>query len=231
MSVMSFEEQFSFSGRAFLGYLTELKHLVGEQTVKMILRKAGWLDAVRSVVSTQHTKITPYQALIDINREIEDVFGENAQKTVVFASAKKSFVYSFSEFEVVRQTKEWVKSNSDNPLRLRKAVEAIIYALEETTEQKIKIQESSSHYHLTFNHSMVCSKDHSEQRPHCFYVVGMIRGGLHYIFDEDLYPVQELCCVSANDPNCEFIVRKFPFSDYEKGSGKTGFLTLPAHMR
>jgi hypothetical protein len=228
---MVMSDPLNFSGRAFLSYLTELKTLVGEQSVKMILRKSGWLDQVRSLVSTKHDKKAPYQAILDINREIEEIFGQNAQKTVVFASARKSFVYSYANFEEIQKTKTWIAQHPESTLRLRTALEAIIYVLEQTTAQKIQLQESSSHYHLTFDHSMVCTGEKTNHQPHCFYLVGMIRGGLNVLFDADLYPVQELSCVSAGDHQCEFTVRKFQFSDYEKGTGKTGFLTLPAHLR
>ncbi|MAT43275.1 MAG: hypothetical protein CL609_13125 [Anaerolineaceae bacterium] len=228
---MVMSDPLNFSGRAFLSYLTELKTLVGEQSVKMILRKSGWLDQVRIIVSTKHDKKAPYQAILDINREIEEIFGQNAQKTVVFASARKSFVYSYANFVEIQETKAWIAKHPESTLRLRTALQVIIYVLEQTTMQKIQLQESSSHYHLTFDHSMVASDQKEHKQPHCFFLVGMIRGGLNYLFDADLYPVQELSCVSAGDHQCEFTVRKFQFSDYEKGTGKTGFLTLPTHLR
>lgn len=223
--------QSSFSGRAFLGYLNELRAMVGEQTVKMILRNAGWLGEVRSIVSTSHFKVTPTQVLLDINREIEEIFGENAQKTVVFSSARKSFEFSFGGLKEIRQARVWLQENSESPLRLRAAIEALVSVLEDTTDQHIKLQESSSHYHLTFDHSMACSGQKDRIYPGCFFVLGTLRGGLNHLFAADLYPVQELSCVSVGDPYCEFIVRKFPFSDHEKGSGKTSFLNLPNQFR
>ncbi len=230
MSVASMEQS-SFSGRAFLGYLNELRAMIGVQTVKMILRNAGWLGEVRSIISLSHFRVTPTQVLIDVNREIESIFGETAKKTIIFSSARKSFVYSYGGLESIQQTYIWLQENPESPLRLRAAIEAVIDAIEETTDQKIKLQESSSHYHLTFDHSIVSSGKKDQAYPGCFYTLGIIRGGLTHLFQTDLYPVQELSCVSAGDPSCEFIVRKFPFSEHEKGSGKTSFLSLPGQLR
>lgn len=221
----------SFSGKSFLSYLNELRALVGEKSVLMVLRKSGWLTNVRDIVSTRHEKITPPEALVAANQCIEDIFGETALRTVVYNAAKMSFRSSFGETAMIKEARNWVQSHPQSPLRLRASLEAISYLMETTSDQKIRLDESSSHYHVIIQDCIACwglSEQHSR---YCYYNVGVIRGGLHFLFGRDDYPVQELACVTNGDDVCEFIVRKFPFSDNERGSGKTGFLSLPAHLR
>ncbi|PKO16386.1 MAG: hypothetical protein CVU39_08455 [Chloroflexi bacterium HGW-Chloroflexi-10] len=230
MSVLPFAG-LCISGKAMLTYLNELRSMVGENSVLMVLRKSGWLDGVRSIISTRHEKTAPYEALVAINQNISEIFGEKAQRTVVYSSAKRSFAGSFGETKVVQEAHNWIENNPQSPLRLRASLEAIIYLIEQTSDQQIRLDESSSHYHLTVQFCAACWGVHNLQAPYCYYNLGIIRGGLQYIFGNDDYPVQELACVSSGDKACEFIVRKFPFSENEIGSGKTGFLTLPNHLR
>jgi len=230
MSVQS-NNDFYISGKVLLTYLNELVSLVGEKSVIMVLKRSGWMDQVRKIVSTRHEKTAPYAALVGINQQLEEIFGNTALKTLVYSASKRSFAKCFMGTEVMRETLVWLEKNKESTLRLRVSLEMISHLLQATSDQKIKIEESSSHYHLTFQQSAACWGVRNKTSPVCFYTVGMIRGGLHALFGKDEYPVQELACVATGDKACEFIIRKFPFSENEKGSGKTGFLTLPAHLR
>jgi len=221
----------AFSGKAFLSYLNELRALVGEKSVLMVMRKAGCLNNIRSLVSTKHEKITPCEVLVSVNQHIEDIFGETALRTVVYNAAKMSFRSGFGDAPVVREARQWIQSHPESPMRLRASIETIAYMMEATSDQKIRLDESSSHYHVIVEDCIACWGLEDNHARYCYYNVGMIRGGLHYLIGKDDYPVQELACITNGDHNCEFIVRKFPFSDNERGSGKTGFLTLPAHLR
>lgn len=221
----------SFSGKSFLSYLNELRALVGEKSVLMVLRKSGWLGNISQVVSTRHEKVTPPDALVATNQCIEEIFGETALRTVVYNAAKMSFRSSFGDTAMVKEARQWIQSHPQSPLRLRASLEAISYLLENTSDQKIRLDESSSHYHVIIKDCIACWGLQEQHSHYCYYNVGVIRGGLHYLFGKDDYPVQELACITNGDDVCEFIIRKFPFSDNERGSGKTGFLSLPAHLR
>lgn len=215
MSALSNSDMY-ISGKVLLSYLNELVALVGEKSVIMVLKRSGWMDHVRKIVNTRHEKTAPYEALVDINQQVEDIFGNTALKTLVYSSAKHSFASSFGGTEVVRETLHWLHKNTESTLRLRVSLETISHLIQATSDQKIKIEESSSHYHLTIQHCVACWGVHEKSSPICFYTVGMIRGGLQYLFGRDEYPVQELACSATGDNACEFIVRKFPFSDNEK---------------
>jgi predicted hydrocarbon binding protein len=230
MSVQPFIS-FKFSGKVLLSYLNELRSLVGEKSVVMVLRKANMLQDIGHNVSSRHEKIAGYEALMAINNTIEDIFGETARRTVIFNAAKMSFKSSFANTTVVSDTKKWMNEHPESPLRLRSSLETITYLMEATSDQHINLDESSSHYHVTVENCVACWGMQHQSWPVCFYNVGIIRGGLSYMFGKDDYPVQELSCISNGDPICEFIIRKFPFSENERGSGKTGFLSLPAHLR
>ena len=230
MSVVLDSDKY-ISGKVLLSYLNELVALVGEKSVIMILRRSGWMDQIRKIVSTRHEKTAPYEALVSINQQVEEIFGNTALKTLVYSAAKRSFSNNFGNTEVIRETLKWLDQNKDSTLRLRISLETISHLLQSTSDQKISIDESSSHYHLTIQQSAACWGLQGKQIPVCFFTVGMIRGGLHTLFGKDEYPVQELACTATGDKACEFIIRKFPFSENEKGSGKTGFLTLPPHLR
>lgn len=221
----------TFSGKLFLSYLNELRALVGEKSVLMVLRKSGALGNIRDIVSTRHEKITPPQALVAINQCIEDIFGETSLRTVVYNAAKMSFRSSFGETAMIKEASNWIQSHPRSPLRLRASLETISYLMESTSDQKVHLDESSSHYHVVVQNCIACYGLAEQHSRYCYYNVGLIRGGLHLLFGKDDYPVQELACVTNGDDVCEFIVRKFPFSDNERGSGKTGFLSLPAHLR
>ena len=230
MSVQPFIS-LKFSGKVLLSYLNELRSLVGEKSVVMVLRKADMLQNIGKVVSSRHEKVAPYEALTTINQIVEDIFGETARRTVIFNAAKMSFKSSFANTNVVKETKKWMEEHPDSPLRLRTSLETISFLMEATSEQHIRLDESSSHYHFMVEDCIACWGVEKQNWPFCFYNVGIIRGGLSYLFGRDDYPVQELACITNGDKNCEFIVRKFPFSENERGSGKTGFLSLPAHLR
>lgn len=219
------------SGKVFLSYLNELVGLVGEKSVIMVLKRSGWIDGVRSKMITRFEKTIPYNALVEVNHQIIDIFGNTSLRTLVYTAGKRSFASSFSGTEVIRETLRWLQKNQNSTIRLRASLEAISHLMQATSDQSIRIDESSSHYHLTISQCVSCWGVEKERAPYCFYNVGMIRGGLHYLFGEDMYPVQELACQATGDKVCEFIIRKFPFNEQEKGSGKTGFLTLPDHLK
>jgi predicted hydrocarbon binding protein len=221
----------TFSGKVFLSYLNELRSLVGEKSVLMVLRKSGLMGNLRSLVSTRHEKVTPAEALVAINQNIEEIFGETALRTVVYNAAKMSFKSSFGDAQVVKEARMWIQTHQESPIRLRASLETVAYMLEATSDQKIRLDESSSHYHVVIEDCVSCWGLGRQPSRYCYYNVGMIRGGIHYLLGRDDYPVQELACVTSGDHACEFIIRKFPFSDNERGSGKTGFLSLPAHLR
>lgn len=230
MSVQPFIST-TFSGKAFLSYLNELRALVGEKSVLMVLRKSGWLGNLRSLVSTKHEKITPCEVLVAVNKNIEEIFGETALRTVVYNAAKMSFRTCYGDAPVVKEARTWIQTHQESPLRLRASLETIAYMIEATSDQKVRMDESSSHYHIVIQDCIACWGLEDQHSRYCYYNVGIIRGGLHYLFGRDDYPVQELACITTGDQACEFIVRKFPFSENERGSGKTGFLSLPAHLR
>lgn len=224
-------EDFLISGKVLLSYLNELVSLVGEKSVIMVLRRSGWIEKMRSPAITRFEKTIPYQTIVDINQQIIDIFGQTALRTLVYSAAKRSFRVTFSNTELIKKTHEWLKSNKESPLKLRVSLETISTLLQATSEQKIKLEESSSHYHFIISNCVSCWGLEKQKFPMCFFNIGMIRGGLQTLFGEDLYPVQELACHGTGDKVCEFIIRKFPFNDNEIGSGKTGFLTLPDHLR
>jgi predicted hydrocarbon binding protein len=230
MSVQPFIS-LKFSGKVLLSYLNELRSLIGEKSVIMVLRKADLLQGIGKSVSSRHEKIAPYEALTSINQVVEEIFGETARRTVIFNAAKMSFKSSYANTNIVKETKKWMDENPENPLRLRTCLETITFLMEATSEQHIRLDESSSHYHVMVEDCVACWGVEKQSWPYCFYNVGNIRGGLSYLFGRDDYPVQELACSTTGDQNCEFIVRKFPFSENERGSGKTGFLSLPSHLR
>ena len=72
MSAISNSDMY-ISGKVLLSYLNELVALVGEKSVIMVLKRSGWMDHVRKIVNTRHEKTAPYEALVDINQQVEEI--------------------------------------------------------------------------------------------------------------------------------------------------------------
>ena len=57
---------------------------------------------------------------------------------------------------MIKKRVTWVQSHPQSPLRLRASLEAISYLMETTSDQKIRLDESSSHYHVIIQDCIAC---------------------------------------------------------------------------
>jgi len=221
----------SISGKLLLSYLNELGRLVGDKSIVLIMREAGLTSEIRTMVSSRHEKTAPAGVLVSLNLAVERIFGQHALKTLVYQAAHKTFQPAYGNLEIVQKMRTWVSDHPQSSTNLNYSLQTIMRVLEATTDQKFSLDETSSHYVLSTRQCISCWTIRERKLSYCYFTIGIIRGGLNFIMGEDNRPVQETQCIATGGSVCEYVIRKFPFSQEEIGSGRTGFLRLPEAMQ
>jgi predicted hydrocarbon binding protein len=220
-----------FSSRYTLEMLNVINSLVGPKGASALLRAAGLLENLPPKLNQRHENTIPYVYLANLFRTLDFIYGPRGARSIAYQVGKQSFEPAFGAFDLVAHT----RSNQGKLFSTAEKLEAALCALAEisaqSSDQHIVLADHTDHFRFTVGNCPICSVPMNVDLPICYFTVGYLRGGLQSILGMNDFPIQEIECVAKGDPACVFTIRKKRFTTNEIGSGLTGFLSLPEHLR
>jgi len=219
----------SYSIKATIEYINALRNILGDNGVLTILREAGMLKKITSPLSRGRKIIISYDEFSALNHAIERIYGPQGLIVVAHQASRKSFLPSFHAYTEIARMEHPAFQKLPLEKKLHFGLLSIAQVLEKVSNQNITIEDKGDYYLFSITNCVACWHRTSDV-PICYYQTGLLRGGLEWITKGSDFPIHEETCIAKGDPQCGFLIRKKPYTQEERGTGLTSFLTRANSM-
>lgn len=214
----------TYSIKATIEYINALRLILGDNGVLTLLRDAGLYKKMTRPFSSQHKVIISYDEFAALNRSIQRIYGPQGLVIIAHQASRKSFVPAFKAIEEIARLQHPAFQKLPLDKKVLYGLQIFGKVLEKFSDQDISLSEDPRSYVLEIKNCVACWGQEATV-PICYYQTGLIRGALEWITGGEDFPIHEENCAARDETTCRFRIRKQPYTDEERGAGKTSFLT------
>ena len=95
--------------------------------------------------------------------------------------------------------------------KIKFGLEAMARLFTEMSDQITSVQEQDETYSYQVERCPECWGRQSDEGPLCYFMVGLLKEGLHWVSGGKEFTVTETRCIGQGDEVCEFSIEKEPF--------------------
>ena len=191
-------------------FIESIREITGKNGVNTILNYANMSSLVDNYPPDNLDRAFDFAHFSMINQALEEIYGKRGGRGLALRVGRTTFDDVLKDYGALAgvgdlafrvlplQTKIWI------------GVQAMARIFSEKSDQISSVEDIDDMYLYTIRQCPVCWGREGEDRPVCFYMVGLLQEGLHWVSGGKEFRVDESKCIALGDDVCEFVIRKQP---------------------
>ena len=192
-------------------YLESIREITGENGLMAILNFAHLSSLGEEFPPDNLDRAFDFSQFSMINQSLEEIYGERGGRGLALRIGRTTFDDVLKDYG----TLEGVGDLAFRILPMQKKIRFVLNALarisSEKSDQITNLEETEEHilYHII--RCPVCWGRTGEDHGVCYYMVGLLKEGLHWVSGGKEFNITETKCIALGDEVCEFEILKSPF--------------------
>jgi len=191
-------------------FLESIEEIVGKNGLNTILNYANLSSLVNQLPPDSLDKEFDFAHFSMINQAFVDIYGTRGGRGLALRIGRTTFD------DVVKDYGELAGVNdlAFKVLSLKKKIRVGLQAMADIFLEKSDLISSVSEQENEFIYSVkrcpVCWGRKESDQAVCYYLVGLLQEGLHWVSGGKEFQVTENKCIALGDDVCEFVIHKLP---------------------
>lgn len=189
-------------------YLEAVKEITGENGLKTLLNFAGLKQYINELPLENYDKEFDFANFSIINQSLEEIYGERGGKGLALRIGRSTFdevLKGYGELAGVGETAFKILPIQS---KIKFGLDAMARIFSEKSDQITTVQETEATYLYQVERCPVCWGRVEQENPICYYIVGLLKEGLHWVSGGKEFTITESQCIATGDEICEFVIQK-----------------------
>lgn len=191
--------------RIFLESITEIS---GKNGLNTILNYANLSSLIDCPPPDNFDRSFDFSHFSMINAALEEIYGFRGGRGISLRIGRITFDDVLKDYGALAGVGDLAFRVLPIQAKIKFGLTAMAKLFSEKSDQISSVDEFDDHFSYKIERCPVCWGRESEENPVCYYMVGLLQEGLHWVSGGKEYLVNETQCIALNDEVCEFIIPK-----------------------
>lgn len=191
-------------------FLESIQEITGRNGLNAVLNFANLPQLVNNLPPDDLERGFDFAYFARINQALEELYGVRGGRGLALRIGRTTFE------DVLKDYGEMAGVTSPEfrvlPLRqkIRFGLEAMARVFSEKSDQTTTVDEQEDKFIYVVQRCPVCWDRTAPDHGVCYYLVGLLQEGLHWVSGGKEFQVTESRCIALGDAACEFVISKQP---------------------
>jgi predicted hydrocarbon binding protein len=145
-----------------------------------------------------------------ISQALEEIYGERGGKGLALRIGRTTFDDVLKEYGDLAGVSDLAFRILPLGMKMGIGLKAMARLFSEKSDQISTVEEFEDRYLYKILRCPICWGRKKEDHPVCYYMVGLLQEGLHWISGGKEFRINETKCIAIGDEVCEFTIPKEP---------------------
>ena len=189
-------------------FLESLQEIIGQGGLNSILNYAGLTYLINDLPPDNLERAFDFANLSMINRALTEIYGERGGRGISLRVGRTTFDDVLKDYGAMAGVSDQDFKLLPKNAKIEFGLKAMVRVFSENSDQISSLIEESDHFVYRVERCPVCWGRKDVEFPVCYYMVGLIKEGLHWVSGGEEFQVKETKCIAMGDMACEFEIKK-----------------------
>ena len=192
-------------------YLEGIKEITGENGLFSLLNYASLGKYIKEYPPDNLEKEFDFASFSMINQALEDIYGSRGGKGLAIRVGRSTFDELLKGYGALAGVGDTSFKILPLQSKIKFGLEAMARLFSEKSDQITTVQENEDSYLYQIKRCPVCWGREIQEKPICYFMVGLLKEGLHWVSGGKEFTIVESQCIGAGNEICEFVIQNLPF--------------------
>lgn len=191
-------------------YLESIREIIGENGLSSILNYAHLSLLIDGFPPDNLNKEFDFAQFSLINQTLEEIYGERGGRGLSLRVGRTTFDDVLKDYGALAGVGDLSFKILPMSKKISFGLNAMARIFSEKSDQITSLVETEDSYLYQIERCPVCWGRSGAERPVCYYMVGLLKEGLHWVSGGKEFAITETKCFALGDALCEFEILKTP---------------------
>jgi len=191
-------------------YLESIREIAGDNGLLTILNFTHLPSLGKDMPPDNMERAFDFSYFSRINKSLEEIYGERGGRGLALRIGRTTFddvLKNYGELAGVGDTAFRILPIQK---KIKFGLEAMARIFSEKSDQITSLEETEEHFLYHIKRCPICWGRSGEDHAVCYYMVGLLKEGMHWVSGGKEFNITETKCIALGDQVCEFEILKTP---------------------
>lgn len=189
-------------------FLESIQDITGQGGLNSILNYAGLASLINNLPADNLERAFDFAYFSRINQTLTELYGDRGGRGISLRVGRTTFDDMLKDYGELAGVNDPAFKVLPKNAKIKFGLNAMARVFTEKSDQISSLTEDSDHFIYRVERCPVCWGREKADHPVCYYMVGLIQEGLHWVSGGKEFQVKETKCIAMGDPACEFEIHK-----------------------
>ena len=191
-------------------FLESIQEIVGKNGLNSILNYSGLGSLIDNFPPDNLDRSFDFAHFSIINQALTEIYGERGGRGIALRIGKVTFEDVLKDYGAMAGVGDFAFKILPMQGKIKFGLNAMAKIFSEKSDQGSSWLDEGESYIYKVERCPVCWGRKDQDHPVCYYMVGLLQGGLHWVSGGKEFQVVETKCIAMGDQACEFEIPKRP---------------------
>ena len=189
-------------------FLESIQEITGKNGLNSILNYARLGSLIDNLPPDNLDREFDFAYFSMINQALIDIYGERGGKGISLRIGRTTFDDVLKDYGAMAGVEDLAFKVLPMNKKIKFGLNAMARIFSEKSDQVSTLIDEGDHFIYRVERCPVCWGRENQERPVCYYMVGLLQEGLSWVSGGKEFQVIERKCIGMGDPDCEFEIQK-----------------------
>lgn len=189
-------------------FLESIQEITGKNGLNSILNFAGLGSLIDNFPPDNLELKFDFAYFSSINQALTEIYGDRGGRGISLRIGKTTFDDVLKDYGSIAGVTDIAFKVLPNKSKIKFGLNAMARVFSEKSDQISTVIEEKDHFLYQIERCPVCWGRKDQEQAVCYYMVGLLQEGLHWVSGGKEFQIQETRCTAMGDPLCEFQIQK-----------------------
>lgn len=193
-------------------YLESIREIVGDNGLLTILNYANLSSLREKLPLDDFEKAFDFSHFSMVNKALEEIYGIRGGRGLALRVGRTTFDDVLKDYGTLAGVGDMAFRLLPMQQKIKFGLNAMARIFSEKSDQISSLEEADEYFLYQIQRCPVCWGRSGEEQAVCYYMVGLLKEGLHWVSGGREFNITETKCVALGDEVCEFEILKTPLN-------------------
>jgi len=189
-------------------FLESIKEITGENGLNSIHNYSYLSALIESPPQDNLNKEFDFAHFSMINGALEEIYGLKGGRGLLLRIGRITFDDVLKDYGALAGVVDITFKVLPIKDKIKFGLNAMAKLFSDKSDQISTVEEFEDYFSYKIERCPVCWGRESEEHSICYYMIGLLQEGLHWVSGGKEYQIRETRCIALKDEICEFIIPK-----------------------
>lgn len=191
-------------------FLESLQEITGEHGLNSILNYSGLGFMIDNLPEDNLERAYDFSYFSRINQALEEIYGVSGGRGLALRVGKITFDDILKDYGTMAGVTEIDFKILPLQKKIQFGLNAMARIFTNNSDQLSTVVEDEENFLYRIQRCPVCWGRTNEKEPVCYYMVGLLQEGLHWVSGGRQFKIRENMCLALGNDFCQFVIKKQP---------------------